>query len=123
MQITLPQTIPAPPVIAVNVPDSEIRYDPTAGVWTFQVFGVSADGNVSPLKIQSAGGIVRRYELVTISDAQIDAFLASPQGAGKTRTDALMAVALAGLYEFAGDTRTQAQLDAEAAAAREAVTP
>jgi len=120
MQIQLPQPIPAPPVVAVQVPDDQITYNPTRGEWTFQVFGVSADGNVAPLKIQSAGGIVRRYEQVTIPDAQIDAFLATPQGAGMTRTQAMTAVALAGLYAFAGDTRTQAQLDAEAKAAEEA---
>lgn len=112
MQIQIPQPIPAPPVVAVQVPDDQITYNPTSGAWTFQVFGVSSDGNVAPLKIQSAGGIVRRYEMVTIADAQIDALLATPQGAGKTRTQALMDVALAGLYAFAGDTTTQAQLDA-----------
>ena len=100
MRIQLPQPIQAPQITAIEIPDNQVKYDPTSGIWTFQVFGVSNDGDVSSLKVQSLVGVIKRFESESVSDSEIDAFLLTEQGSGQTRSQAVMSISLNKLYAF-----------------------
>ena len=99
MRIQLPQPVNAPQVVALEISD-KVDYNPTTGTWTFQVFGVSSDGDVSTLKVQALNGDIQRFTIETVLDSEIDAFLATPQGAGQGRSEATVAITLGKLYAF-----------------------
>lgn len=101
MRIQLPQAIKSPDIVAIEIPANQTKYNQEDGAWTFQVFGVSADGDVSTLKVQALNGEIKRFETETVSDSEIDTFLSTPQGAGQDRTHATLSIALGKLYAFA----------------------
>lgn len=96
----LPSPLPANIIYdAIRIEDS--NYDPVAREYTARVFGVCR-GIPLPLILCTAAA-VRHIDIVTVSDADIDAALAVRPALGNDRVSGALAAAFERLYALAAE--------------------